>query len=60
MDPLGESILTGGSESFDEPLTTQQVVNIAIYLLCAFNPIEYNNTFCDSNFLFKHHIKIIT
>jgi hypothetical protein len=29
MDPLG-SILTGaGSESFDEPLTTQQVVNIA-------------------------------
>jgi hypothetical protein len=29
MDPLGRVFLPAGSESFDEPLTTQQVVNIA-------------------------------
>jgi hypothetical protein len=29
MDPLGQNYSSAGSESFDEPLTTQQVVNIA-------------------------------
>jgi hypothetical protein len=29
MDPLGQYSYRSGSESFDEPLTTQQVVNIA-------------------------------
>jgi hypothetical protein len=41
----GPSILTGaGSESFDEPLTTQQVVNIANLLLCKAHLIPLQNS----------------